>query len=74
MALQCVSDVIVHLEALPQEVLDCCNQPFLDVGQPPHAFDNHECAHPAMLAYDFVPTVEAGSDYAPQAMSDYDAD
>ena len=39
---QSVSDVTVPLEALPQEVLDCFNQPFLDVGQPPHAFDNYE--------------------------------
>ena len=32
---QGVSDVIVPLDALPQEVFDCFNQPFLDVGQPP---------------------------------------
>ena len=30
-----ISDVIVPLKALPQEVLDCFNQPCLDVGQPP---------------------------------------
>ena len=35
MAPQGVSDVVVPLEALPQEVLDCFNQLFLDVGQPP---------------------------------------
>ena len=27
-----------------------------------------------MLAYDYVPTVEAGSAHAPQAIADYDAD
>ena len=46
MAPQGVSDVIVPLEALPQEVLDCFNQPFLDAGQPPHAFDNYYRAPP----------------------------
>ena len=46
MAPQGVSDVIVPLEALPQEVLDGFNQLFLDVGQPPHAFDNYEGAPP----------------------------
>ena len=46
MAPQGVSDVIVPLEALPQEVLDCFNQLFLDVGQPPHACDNYEGAPP----------------------------
>ena len=40
MAPQGVSDVIVPLEALSQEVLDGFNQLFLDVGQPPLAFDN----------------------------------
>ena len=35
MAHQGVSDVIVPLEAFPQEVLDGFNQLFLDVGQPP---------------------------------------
>ena len=30
--------------------------------------------HPAMLAYDCVPPVEAVSAYAPQAVADYDAD
>ena len=30
--------------------------------------------HPAILAYDGVPPVEAGSAYAPQAIADYDAD
>jgi len=44
MAPQGVSDVIVPLEALSQEVLDGFNQLFLDVGQPPLAFDNYEGA------------------------------
>ena len=35
MAPQGVSDVLVHLEALSQEVLDGFNQLFLDVWQPP---------------------------------------
>ena len=74
MAPQGVSDVIVPLEALPQEVLDCFNQLFLDVGQPPHAFDNYEGAPPAMLAYDCVPPFEAVSADAPQAIADSDAD
>ena len=46
MAPQGVSDVIVSLEAIQHEVLDCFNKPFLDVGQPPNAFDNYEGAHP----------------------------
>ena len=71
---QGVSDVIVPLEALPQKVLDCFNQPFLDVGQPHNAFDNYDGAPPAMLVYDCVPHVEAGSAYAPQAIADFDAD
>ena len=74
MAPQGVSDVIVSLEALPQKVLDCFNQLFLDVGQPPHAFDNYEGAPPAMLAYDCVPPFEAVSAEAPQAIADSDAD
>ena len=74
MAPQGVSDVIVPLEALPQEVLDCFNQPFLDVGQPPHAFENYEGATPAMLAYDCVPPVEAVSADTPQAIADDDTD
>ena len=46
MAPQGVSDVIVPLYALQQEMLDCFNQAFIDVGQPPLAFDNYEGAHP----------------------------
>ena len=46
MAPQGVSDVIVPLDALPQEMLDCFNQAFIDVGQTPLAFDNYEGAPP----------------------------
>ena len=46
MAPQGVSDVVVPLEALPQEVLNGFNQLYLDVGQPPLAFDNYEGAPP----------------------------
>ena len=74
MAPQGVSDDVVPLEALPQEVLDCFNQLFLDVGQPNHAFDNYEGAPPAILAYDCVPPFEAVSADDPQAIADSDAD
>ena len=46
MAPQGVSDVVVPLEALQQEVLNGFNQLYLDVGQPPLAFDNYEGAPP----------------------------
>ena len=71
-----VSDVIDHLDAIPQEMFDCFNQAFIDVGQPPPlAFDNYEGApHHDMLAYDCVPPVEAVSADTPQAIADDDTD
>ena len=67
---QGVPDVVVPLEALPQEVLDVFNQPSMEDGQPPNASNNFEGAPPpALLAHDYVPPVEAGSAYAPQAMA-----
>ena len=66
---QGVPDVVVPLEALPQEVLDGFNQPFMEDGQPPTLSTILMVPPPAFLAHDCVPPVEAGSAYAPQTMS-----
>ena len=46
---QGVPDVVVPLEALPQEVLDGFNQPILEDGQPPNAFNHFESATPCAI-------------------------
>ena len=48
MAPQGVSDVIVPLDALQQEVLDCFNQPLLDVANPPMHLTITSVPPPAM--------------------------
>ena len=74
MAPQGVSDVIVPLEALPHEVLDCFNQPFLDVGQPPMHLTITRVPPFEVGRYDCVPPVEAVSAHAPQAVADSEVD